>query len=51
MGFYETYFCSFKYILDSSSELCSKPCSQPSMKLVVALSETNASVVEFDGNT
>ena len=39
-----------KYILELSSELCSNPCSQKSMKSMVAMSENHASVFQFDFN-
>ena len=48
--FLKHIFMVSKYILERSRELCSKPFSQQSMKSMVALSETNASVAEFDGN-
>ena len=50
MEFYEPFFNSMKYILQSYSKVCFKACRQQPMKLMVKLSETNASVVEFDGN-
>ena len=43
------FFIAKKYIVQHYRKLCSKPCRQQPMKLMVALSETNASVVEFDG--
>ena len=44
------YFIGSKYILERSRKCCSKNFSQKSMKLMVALSETNDYAVESDGN-
>ena len=49
LGFSEKIIVS-NNILERSSEFCSKTFSQQSMKFMVALSETNSSVVEFYGN-
>ena len=44
------FFIVLMYKLERSRELCSNTCSQQSMKSMATLSETNAYVVEFDGN-
>ena len=47
--FWYMFFISKIYILQCSRKCCSKDCSQQLMKFMVVLSETNSSVVEFNG--
>ena len=49
MGFSGEIFIVTKYILQRSRKICYKPCIQQPIKLMVALSENNASVSEFNG--